>query len=50
MKARAWSGAKKIKTRSNFLYPTVLLLASNEVDVHVLGYAARRAQLRYGSG
>jgi hypothetical protein len=43
-----WS--EKVKRSSNFLYPTVLLPASKQVDVHVLGYAARRAQLRYGSG
>jgi hypothetical protein len=30
-------GARKVKNCSNFLYPTGLLLASKEVDVHVLG-------------
>jgi len=41
--------ANKVKRDSNFLYPTVLYLASKEVDVHVLGYVARRARLQSGS-
>jgi len=46
---RLGRGAKKSKSGSNFLYPTGLFLASKKVDVHVLGYAARRAQLLDGS-
>jgi hypothetical protein len=45
----AWRVTKKVENRSNFLYPAGLFIASKEVDVHVLEYAARRAQLPDGS-
>jgi|BogFormECP03_OM2_1039629.scaffolds.fasta_scaffold01982_3 hypothetical protein len=41
--------AKKVKSGSNFLYPTVLYIASKRVGLDVLGYAARRARLQSGS-
>jgi hypothetical protein len=49
VEVRARRVTKKDKSGGNFLYPAGLFIASKQVDVNVLGYAARRAQLPDGS-